>query len=70
MDKFIYHGMILVACFILAAILFITPVLTGMYMKMKKAEVRIDKKLSELNDLQEELTKKRTGPSIDTTPKE
>jgi len=70
MDKFIYHGMIAVACLILAAILFITPVLTSMYIKMNKAEIRIDKKLSDLNELREELAKQRTGPPIDTTPKE
>lgn len=62
--------MILVACLILATILFVTPVFVSMYVKMNKTEIRIDKKLSELNDIQEELTKKRTGPSIDTTSKE
>lgn len=49
MDKFIYRGIIGLCCIILAIVLVITPVLLRMYLDIKKAEMRVEKKLSNQN---------------------
>jgi uncharacterized membrane protein YciS (DUF1049 family) len=48
MDKFIYRGMIVLVCIILAIVLVLTPVLLKMYIDINKAEVRLERKLKEL----------------------
>lgn len=54
MDKFIYRGMIILVCLILAILLVITPILTKMYLDIRKAEIRVDKKLYELERAKDE----------------
>jgi hypothetical protein len=48
MDKFIYRGMIVLACLILAVVLTVTPVLLKMYMDITKAQMQVERKLKEL----------------------
>jgi hypothetical protein len=45
MDKFIYRGILILACLILAVVLIITPVLFKMYVDIKKFEARFERKL-------------------------
>lgn len=62
MDKFIYRGMITVACLILAIILIVSPVVFDMWIRAVKAEKRnivIEKRLENLiQQLQEEKGEK------------
>lgn len=46
MDKFIYRGILTVCAIILAIVLIAMPVMTKMYMKMKKVEVMCEKILN------------------------
>jgi hypothetical protein len=54
MDKFIYRGMIILVCLVLAIILVITPILTKMYLDIRKTEIRLEKKLAELERRKDE----------------
>ena len=49
MDKFIYRGILILCCVILAIVLIVTPVMFKMYIDMKKTEVRIERKMAQLN---------------------
>jgi len=44
MDKFIYRGILILVCIILIIVLIISPVMISMWIKIQKAEVRIEKK--------------------------
>lgn len=45
MDKFIYRGILILACLILAVVLIITPVLFKMYRDINRVEARVERKL-------------------------
>jgi uncharacterized membrane protein YciS (DUF1049 family) len=55
MDKFIYRGILIMLCVILSIILIITPVLIHMWIKIQKAEIRIEKKERQINRLIQQL---------------
>lgn len=50
MDKFIYRGVIILACLILAVVLIFTPVLLKMYIDINqiKFEIKLERKLKQL----------------------
>ena len=58
MDKFIYRGILIMLCVILSIILIITPVLIHMWIKIQKAEIRIEKKERQINRLIQQLKEK------------
>ena len=58
MDKFIYRGILIMLCVILSIILIITPVLIHMWIKVQKAEIRIEKKERQINRLIQQLREK------------
>ena len=58
MDKFIYRGILIMLCVILSIILIITPVLIHMWIKIQKAEIRIEKKERQINRLIQQLREK------------
>lgn len=49
MDKFIYRGILILVCVMLSIVLIITPVLISMWIKIQKAEVRLEKKERQIN---------------------
>ena len=49
MDKFIYRGILIMLCVILSIVLIITPVMIMMWIKIQKAEVRLEKKERQIN---------------------
>ena len=49
MDKFIYRGILILVCVMLCIVLIITPVLISMWIKIQKAEVRLEKKERQIN---------------------
>jgi hypothetical protein len=51
MDKFIYRGILILVCVMLSIVLIITPVLISMWIKIQKAEIRIEKKERQINRL-------------------
>lgn len=65
MDKIIYRGMIVLACLILAIVLIAVPVLLKMYVDINKAEMRIERKLKDLERKKDE----RTIPDVDQPSK-
>ena len=58
MDKFIYRGILIMLCVILSIFLIITPVLIHMWIKIQKAEIRIEKKERQINRLIQQLKEK------------
>jgi hypothetical protein len=48
MDRAIYRGVIVLVCLILAILLIVTPVLVKMYMDINKAQMKVERKLKEL----------------------
>ena len=44
MANFIFRDTLILVCIILAIVLIITPVMIHMYIKMRKTEIRIEKK--------------------------
>jgi uncharacterized membrane protein YciS (DUF1049 family) len=59
MDKFIYRGILIMLCVILSIILIITPVLIHMWIKIQKAEIRIEKKERQINRLIQQLKEQK-----------
>jgi hypothetical protein len=51
MDKFIYRGVLILVCVMLTIVLIISPVLIMMWIKIQKAEIRIEKKEKQINRL-------------------
>ena len=49
MDKFIYRGILILVCVMLTIVLIITPVLISMWIKIHKAEIRIERKEKQVN---------------------
>ena len=49
MDKFIYRGVLILVCMMLTIVLIISPVLIMMWIKIQKAEIRIEKKEKQIN---------------------
>jgi flagellar basal body-associated protein FliL len=49
MDKFIYRGTLIVLCLILTIVLVISPVMIMMWIKIQKAEIRIERKEKQLD---------------------
>lgn len=49
MDKFIYRGILILVCVMLTIVLIITPVLISMWIKIQKAEIRIERKEKQVN---------------------
>ena len=49
MDKFIYRGILILVCLMLTIVLIITPVMISMWIKIQKAEVRIERKEKQVN---------------------
>ena len=49
MDKFIYRGILILVWVMLCIVLIITPVLISMWIKIQKAEVRLEKKERQIN---------------------
>ena len=49
MDKFIYRGTLIVLCLILTIVLVISPVMVMMWIKITKAEIRIERKEKQLD---------------------
>lgn len=58
MDKFIYRGTLIMLCVILSIVLIITPVMIMMWIKIQKAEIRIEKKEKQINRLIQQLKEK------------
>lgn len=58
MDKFIYRGILILVCVILAIILIISPVMIMMWIKIQKAEIRIERKEKQVNQQLRELREK------------
>ena len=58
MDKFIYRGILILVCVMLAIILIITPVMIMMWIKIQKAEIRIERKERQVNQQLRELREK------------
>jgi len=58
MDKFIYRGILIMLCVILSIVLIITPVMIMMWIKIQKAEMRIEKKEKQINRLMQQLKEK------------
>ena len=58
MDKVIYRGILIMLCVILSIVLIITPVLIMMWIKIQKAEIRIEKKEKQINRLIHQLKEK------------
>ena len=58
MDKFIYRGILIMLCVILSIFLIITPVVVSMWIKVQKAEIRIEKKERQINRLIQQLKEK------------
>jgi len=59
MGNFIFRGTMILVCIILAIILIITPVMILMWIKIQKAEVRIEKKERQINRLINQLQDKQ-----------
>ena len=59
MGNFIFRGTMILVCIILAIILIITPVMIHMWIKIQKAEVRIEKKERQINRLINQLQDKQ-----------
>jgi uncharacterized membrane protein YciS (DUF1049 family) len=59
MANFIFRGTMILVCIILAIILIITPVMIHMWIKIQKAEVRIEKKERQINRLINQLQDKQ-----------
>jgi uncharacterized membrane protein YciS (DUF1049 family) len=55
MGNFIFRGTMILVCIILAILLIITPVMIHMWIKIQKAEVRIEKKERQVNRLIKQL---------------
>ena len=55
MDKFIYRGILILVCVMLSIVLIITPVLIMMWIKIQKAEIRIERKERQVNQQLREL---------------
>ena len=55
MDKFIYRGVLILVCIMLTIVLIISPVLIMMWIKIQKAEIRIEKKEKQINRLIHQL---------------
>ena len=55
MGNFIFRGTMILFCIILAILLIITPVMIHMWIKIQKAEVRIEKKERQVNRLIKQL---------------
>ena len=49
MDKFIYRGVLILVCIMLTIVLIVSPVLIMMWIKIQKAEIRIEKKEKQIN---------------------
>jgi len=49
MDKFIYRGTLILVCLVLTIILIVSPVMVMMWIKIHKAEIRIEKKEKQLD---------------------
>ena len=49
MDKFIYRGTLILVCLMLTIILIVSPVMVMMWIKIHKAEIRIEKKEKQLD---------------------
>jgi uncharacterized membrane protein YciS (DUF1049 family) len=58
MDKFIYRGILILVCVMLSIVLIITPVLIMMWIKIQKAEIRIERKERQVNQQLRELREK------------
>ena len=58
MDKFIYRGILILVCVMLAIILIISPVMIMMWIKIQKAEIRIERKEKQVNQQLRELREK------------
>ena len=58
MDKVIYRGILIMLCVILSIVLIITPVLIMMWIKIQKAEIRIERKERQINQQLKELREK------------
>ena len=55
MANIIFRGTMILVCIILAILLIITPVMIHMWIKIQKAEVRIEKKERQVNRLIKQL---------------
>jgi len=49
MDKFIYRGTLILVCLMLTVILIVSPVMVMMWIKIQKAEIRIERKEKQLD---------------------
>jgi len=49
MDKFIYRGTLILVCLMLTVILIVSPVMVMMWIKIQKAEIRIERKERQLD---------------------
>jgi uncharacterized membrane protein YciS (DUF1049 family) len=49
MDKFIYRGILILVCIILTIVLIVSPVMISMWIKIQKAEIRIERKEKKLD---------------------
>jgi hypothetical protein len=49
MDKFIYRGTLMLVCLMLTVILIVSPVMVMMWVKIQKAEIRIERKEKQLD---------------------
>jgi len=58
MDKFIYRGILILVCVMLAIILIISPVMIMMWIKIQKAEIRIERKEKQVNQQLRQLRDK------------
>ena len=58
MDKFIYRGILILVCVMLSIVLIITPVLIMMWIKIQKAEIRIERKEKQVNQQLRQLREK------------
>ena len=58
MDKFIYRGILILVCVMLTIVLIISPVMIMMWIKIQKAEVRIERKEKQVNRQLQQLRQK------------
>lgn len=49
MDKFIYRGILILVCIILTIVLIFSPVMISMWIKIQKAEIRMERKEKQID---------------------
>jgi len=58
MDKFIYRGILILVCLMLTIVLIVSPIMIMMWIKIQKAEIRIERKEKQINQQLRELREK------------